>query len=96
MSKKLEQVGVCGVDAGVIWIGDPCYIISQDASHSFKDWSTFCDLVDFDTPAQQFNYELGHAGLGVLIKHFGGDGTYPVYIRRNKSGEVTQAIIKFQ
>jgi hypothetical protein len=25
MSKR-EYVGVCGVDSGLIWIGDPCYI----------------------------------------------------------------------
>jgi len=93
---KLEHVGVCGVDAGLIWIGDPCYIASKDASHVFEDWPRFCDLIENDKSTQQFCYNNGFAGLGVLIKNFGGDGVYPVFIRKNKHGEVTEAVIKFQ
>ncbi len=27
-----EKVGVVGVDAGLLWLGDPCYILDKDGS----------------------------------------------------------------
>jgi len=75
---KLVKVGEIGVDAGLCWIGDPCYILHAEKLPASlgKDWSEFCDkLKDLHT---QFKYDMGHDGLGVCVSTGLGDGTYDV------------------
>lgn len=100
MNNKLEKVGVIGVDAGLCWIGDPCYVLHKEAGTKYEDigndWREFCDKLGEDYPiAKQFKYDMGHAGLGVCVSTGYGDGTYPVYVRRNKEGRIMEAVIKF-
>lgn len=149
------EVGEVGVDAGMVWMGDPCYILAlphcrqpseeekkkmiEDGSwDNLKDlyetpkelpknlgesWHGFCDKMhnEEDRPifgyaspealkfyrdaitkgyregqeAVQFNYDMGHAGLGVCMGSGYGDGSYPVYVKRNKEGRITEAKIVF-
>ena len=44
---KWEQVGVIGVDAGICWIGDPCYVFHHDPppEELGKTWHEFCDRI---------------------------------------------------
>lgn len=106
-----KKVGVCGVDAGMIWIGDPCYFINRKPLNPEKwgtagaappekpldDYEDFLKEIDDSVGgAQQFNYEGGHPGLGVLVAKFGGDGEYPVYVRTDSHGLVREAKIVFQ
>lgn len=78
-----KKVGEIGVDAGLCWIGDPCYLIADEDHHplSEKDigptWHAFCERMG-DAKTRQFNYDAGHAGLGVCVQTGHGDGTYPV------------------
>jgi len=44
---------------------------------------------------KQFNYKMGHPGLGVCVGSFGGDGTYPVYVRKGKDGLVKEVKVVF-
>jgi hypothetical protein len=93
-----EKVGICGVDAGLIWIGDPCYILDKrpggpDLPENMKDWNKFCDSVN--DGATQFKYKSGHDGIGVVVPSGHGDGVYPVYIKKNKNGMVIEAKIVF-
>ena len=100
---KRERVGFCGVDAGLIWIGDPCYILHKykNAEKDYDkppksigdDWPDFCGK--FEGPVTKFDFDLGHEGLGICISDFGGDGCYPVYITRNEKGRVVKAEIVF-
>lgn len=92
---KWEQVGEIGVDAGLCWIGDPCYCVTPDATeHPAKTWAEFCQkLGNEDT--KQWNYKLGHAGLGVSVQTGYGDGTYPVFVKKNKEGRVMEAKVVF-
>ena len=99
MSEQWERVGRCGVDAGLIIIGDPCYFAVPDADHHpAKTWDEFCDRC---VPAEneiskQLCFERGYDGLGVVISGFGGDGIYPVFVRRNEEGMVVEAKIAFE
>ena len=84
MAEKEETilVGNIGIDAGLCWIGDPCYVLPDDAweRDQVKDWSKFCSELGEDSPtAKSFNYKLGHEGLGVCVSTGCGDGVYPVY-----------------
>jgi hypothetical protein len=106
---KREQIGVCGVDAGLIWIGDPCYILHKDpnAKEDYdkppkdigENWSGFCEQMNNEQTNnidnRQFNFDMGHAGLGVCLGGFGGDGCFPVYVTRNDKGLVVKAEIVF-
>ncbi len=100
-----EEVGVIGVDAGLCWLGDPCYIMGQDASeHPVKTWDEFCNKLwkkEEETEntekrgTVQWDYKLGHAGLGVTVQTGWGDGLYPVYIRRNREGRIAEVKVVF-
>lgn len=96
--KRWEKVGIIGVDAGLCWVGDPCYCVTPDAnSHPAKTWREFCDVL-FDgeqNGVKQWNYPMGHSGLGVSVQTGYGDGSYPVYVRRNREGRVAEVRVVF-
>lgn len=80
-----EKVGVIGVDAGLCWIGDPCYVLHKEGGAVPKtigrNWNEFCDMILLKD-ATQIAYEAGHDGLGVVVSTGYGDGCYDVYVRR--------------
>jgi hypothetical protein len=79
----IKQVGTIGVDAGLCWIGDPCYIFNPEERPKAigKDWADFCSKLSKEYPTcQQFNYDRGHPGLGVVVSTGDGDGEYPVFV----------------
>jgi len=83
---KVVRVGSIGVDSGLCWIGDPCYLFNDKRPEECgKDWVEFCDILRKKEEAAgghptrvQYNYDKGHAGLGVLVSTGYGDGVYPV------------------
>lgn len=100
--KDWKLVGHIGVDAGLCWIGDPCYILHQEGeglpSTLGKDWKEFCDAIhsasDKYPTMKSFNYELGHEGLGVCVSTGYGDGSYPVYAHLSE-GRVAGLFVDF-
>lgn len=83
--KDWKLVGHFGVDAGLCWIGDPCYILHGEhglPSSLGKNWLDFCELLwsSSQKNATSFGYETGGEGLGICVSTGYGDGTYPVYI----------------
>ena len=92
-----EQVGEVGVDAGLMWLGDPCYIMGEGRNRDYDVWEKFCDTISktlFPT-VQQFYFDKGHAGLGVCVSTGYGDGTYPVEVKRNDEGRIAAVRIVF-
>lgn len=96
------KVGTIGVDAGLCWVGDPCYILHKSKKELpktlGKNWLDFCDKlkeVHDATGATQFNYELGHPGLGVVVSTGYGDGEYPVYVTYGDEGRVAKVEVDF-
>lgn len=95
--QQWEKVGVCGIDSGMIWIGDPSYCVTPDAdNHPAETWEEFCEQIADTNGAKQFDYDTGIAGLGVCVKSGHGDGVYPVYVRRDAKGRVMEARIVFE
>ena len=92
-----RQIGTIGVDAGLCWIGDPCYILHKEepAGEIGKSWKEFCDMIDHDSRHTQFNYRKGHPGLGVCVQTGYGDGTYPVFAEFNSDGVLARVIVDF-
>jgi len=95
-----KYIGEIGVDAGLCWIGDPCYILHKEQPPKAigKSWDEFCDILheDLQYPTgKQFNYDLGHPGLGVLVSTGYGDGVYPVYAEFNDEGRIAKVWVEF-
>lgn len=92
-----QEVGSVAVDAGHIWVGDPCYILDPSLKRPKelgKDWNDVVPkMVSGD--AVQWSFDHGTAGLGVTVVSGFGDGQYPVSVRRTKSGEIAALMITF-
>ena len=90
-----EQVGTFGVDAGLCWIGDPCYVMGDDASSRVTDWMGFCEnLSSSGHDKNGHSTPLGD-GTGIAISTGYGDGCYPVFIKRSDEGRVAEVKIVF-
>ena len=98
-SQRRKLIGEIGVDAGLCWIGDPSYILHANPLPKAigKDWEEFCDSLDADGayPTKQFDYDLGHSGLGVVVSTGYGDGVYPVYAEFNDEGRIASVTVEF-
>ena len=81
-----KQIGTVSVDAGLIWIGDPCYVLGDDASHRVTNWSDFCDKLYGDNMKDGFSEPLGN-GVGVAVSSGYGDGEYPVFAEFSDEGD---------
>jgi hypothetical protein len=95
-----KYIGEIGVDAGLCWIGDPCYILHKEQPPKAigKSWDDFCDILQDDDQyptCKQFNYDLGHVGLGMVVSTGYGDGTYPVYAEFNDEGRIARVWVEF-
>ena len=46
MTKTVKKIGKIGVDAGLCWVGDPCYILHPETPPKTigKDWDEFCEM----------------------------------------------------
>jgi hypothetical protein len=102
INEEWEHIGEIGVDAGLCWLGDPCYVFHKENPpvEIGTDWSGFCDILKdkemFDNKQHaQFNYDLGHNGLGVCVSTGYGDGCYPVLAKFNKEGRIAEVKITF-
>lgn len=91
-----ERAGEIGIDAGLCWIGDPCYILPEESPEAapLRDWSKFCEMMK-DLDVRQFRYLRGHDGLGVCVSTGCGDGIYPVEVRRDPDGRIAEVRVRF-
>ena len=101
MKTKLKLVGYVGVDAGLIYIGDPCYEVGSDTEGKFQGtWGDFCGLLNDKNRGIDKNgvfkipFPLGHEGQAVVVSSGYGDGNYPVYVER-KDGRIARVIVDF-
>jgi len=81
------KIGECGVDTGMLMVGDPCYFVGKDATihERCKNWNQACNEV-FCKEGLTRNTPLDVYGLGVAISTTYGDGRYPVYLETTRSG----------
>jgi hypothetical protein len=96
----IKKIGEIGVDAGLCWIGDPCYILHRGQSPRAigKSWHDFCRILREDDQypvCKQFSYDLGHPGLGVVVSSGYGDGLYPVFAEFNDEGRIAKVCVEF-
>lgn len=102
-AKKLK-IGTVGIDAGMLYIGDPCYVI--DAALGKKPWGEFLDDTYKSQPdgsnalwwsvdAPFPNPAAGTFPAGHVVTTGWGDGEYPVEITLNGDGRVASVTVTF-
>jgi hypothetical protein len=97
------KAGEISVDAGIVMVGDPCYLADDIENHPVKDWNNFCEMLDQPIYAtdvkyptiKQLDFAAGHKGLGVVVSSGYGDGVYPVYVKKNSEGRIVELKVKF-
>lgn len=87
-----ETVGYIGVDAGIVMVVDPCYMVPND------NWHEFCD--EYWEKSGKTTGESGLGGIadmkgGIVVQTAWGDGLYPVSVRRDNSGRITEIRVVF-
>jgi hypothetical protein len=103
------KVGEVGVDAGMVMVGDPCYLntYGKESTDGFE-WVE--SEVDAQKSTKKFDYsysgacaatlgedsagELGRASA-VAVSSGYGDGVYPVYATYNHEGRITKLEVVF-
>lgn len=98
MENDWEKIGTIGVDSGLVWIGDPCYLIGSKES-ALKKWGNFCESLRKNERENEregvteLKNGLGF-GIGFAVSP-GSDGEYPVFISRGKHGNITGLRVEF-
>jgi hypothetical protein len=100
--EKWELAGEIGVDAGLCWIGDPCYLkytplgenMPDEAWHEFLEQMYKLEEESGHPGLARWKYPAGHEGVGITSMTGHGDGLYPVYVRKD-NGCVAELRIVF-
>lgn len=96
VSYRIEQVGEICVDAGLCWIGDPCYFWrDEEKQPTTGKLGTWEDMVKQVYPTLHQAIPHDFDGLGVVVPTGMGDGIYPVFATFNKDGRVTEVTVQF-
>ena len=95
------QIGTVGVDAGMIYIGDPCYCI--DAPLGRRAWDQFLrEIAGPDGYLESYATVEGETATGnrfpagVVCVSGAGDGEYPVYAEFTADGLIARVTIDFR
>jgi hypothetical protein len=106
-SKKLVQIGTIGVDCGMVYIGDPCYIARTPLGMTGDDpqdkhWDAFLQNI-----TQMIHAYAAHSVVtgtlpngtsafpaALCVRPAPGDGEYPVYAEF-EAGRIIKVVIEF-
>lgn len=78
---KWRRIGYIGVDAGLAGF------FQDKPNYADKEWFEFCDQIN------KQDYLITPEGFCTVSGY--GDGTYPVYARKDESGDITALEIRF-
>lgn len=92
---RFEKVGYIGVDSGQVMLIDPCYIKknfeSEFGAKPDLNYAGACEV----TLSQDGCGNFGGDGMAFATRTAFGDGTYPVYVKRDSRGAIIEMKIKF-
>ena len=96
MENKWKQIGTCGVDSGLIMLGDPCYSLHRISPYEEfgETWESFCDILD-ERDINTKNFINIGEGIAMIVNTLYGDGEYPVYAKY-QDGRISQIKIDFR
>lgn len=93
----IEAPGGAGVDAGLVFAGDPEGFAASGGNLPFAEWGGFCDYL-YEGSNDRMEVlpvprTAGRAASGAVVGKFGGDGVYPVWY--GPAGAATRVLVKF-
>ena len=105
MRTKVTQIGTVGVDAGMLYLGDPCYVIDKELGR--MPWGEFLDklyatdaaggnAMHWTVRAPFPNPAAGDFPAGIVVTTGYGDGEYPVFAEINEEGRVMSVTVNFK
>lgn len=104
MRTKVTQIGTVGVDAGMLYLGDPCYVIDKELGK--MPWGEFLDKLYASDPRPNAmhwtvsapfpNPAAGEFRAGIVVTTGYGDGEYPVFAEINEEGRVMSVTVNFK
>ena len=68
---------------------------SRVMPYVLSDFAKVDEAWKLDKNVAEFNHDLGHSGMGMMLSTYHGDGSYPVYVRF-KHGRPAQVVIDFE
>lgn len=97
-NSKVRLLGKFSVDSGLVWFGDPCYILHKKEGELPEsvgyDWQNFANQVG-SSDFVSFKHDAGHNGFGVAVRTPGGDGTFPVLGIFNEENKIAFVVVDF-
>lgn len=81
---KRVNVGSVGVDSGMIFVSDPCYISKNKPLSDPKQWDEFCRHRELSPEAFMSMYD------GIACQTNGGDGEFPVFVTLDEDNRPTK------
>ena len=93
-----KRIGSVGVDSGLMYVGDPCYIVGADSTIMRKTptWDEFYKAyLDHDDRVSIVAPVTAEASLGIAVSSGYGDGVYPVYADFGADGVIRRLTIEF-
>lgn len=96
-----ELAGHITVDSGQLLVCDPCYIESDWKSEEFDEenksdsfsYNGCCHATLSKKQHGQLKFDKDHYGVGVAFSSGYGDGTYPVFVRKNADRVIVEVRI---
>ena len=86
-----EKIGEISVDTGLVWIGDPSYSVTPDASDPpAQTWEEFCVKMEATEPAHVVAFSTG-----ICVHTACGDGFFPVLAQKDSEGRILKIKIEF-
>lgn len=81
LTSQWEEIGKVWVDSGQVMIADPCHALSDEEYDN-----TF--VKNYEQQPHKFKH-------GIVNSGWGGDGNFPVYVKKNKKGLVLEMKVVF-
>lgn len=91
-----EIIGQLYVDSGLIMLVDPCYVLQSRGDLVEETYEDVLDAFHSGVNESPNHVEPWGTGLGTVVQTMYGDGSYPVYARKNERGQIAQVFIDFE
>jgi hypothetical protein len=92
--RRVVKIGTLPVDAGVMMLSDPCYVIGEERDPTLYD--RICQAICRSKKPYVLVRSDNRASLNdVLIASTGGDGVFPVYAELDEHGWLAAITIRF-
>jgi hypothetical protein len=94
-----ELVGYLGIDTGRLVIADPCYLcdaVERASEHGDVSVRNAYEAAKPGKPTGEgIAFEENPDYLAGVLRTFGGDGAFPVYVTRDADGRALRVEVEF-